>query len=194
MVVYIAITLDWENALESLLVSLTFGEEGYIGFLLTSVVSEFVLGVIYFGYMPYKMNGQTLGKKILRIKAVDEYGDNLTFAKHCMRAIQNWSVYVSIPLLLLLLVNQNTFVITFGLIGNLVNMLLFVSLILIFAKEDGRGLHDMVTGSMVVSINEDFNQEFAMKAAQLGDWAEVDQEDDLGFQDIEPKEKDEWDM
>lgn len=37
-------------------------DSSYLMFLVISGVSELVLGVLYFVYVPYKMKGQTLGK------------------------------------------------------------------------------------------------------------------------------------
>lgn len=192
--IYMAITVDWENALDSLLVTFTYGEQGYATFLIFTLITELVLGIIYFGYIPFKMNGQTFGKKILKIKAVDEYGENPTFFKHCVRGIQNWTGYISIPFLLLLLImDDQAFIILFGVFGNIMNLVMFVSLILVFSKEDGRGIHDMVAGTSVVSVNEDFNKEFAMKTAQMGDWADVSDSDDSGFGNTDSeKDKDDW--
>lgn len=194
MGIYMAIILDFDDIFNSLLVNLTFGEEGYTMFLVYSIVVELIIGILYFGLLPYKKNGQTWGKKILRIKAVDEYGENPTFIKHLIRAIQNWTVYISVPfLLLMLIVNEEIFIIVFGLFGNVMNLVVFVSLILVFAREDGRGIHDLLANTMVVSADEDFNKEFAMKTAQMGEWAEVADLDDSGFQTEDKEEdKDEW--
>ena len=189
--IYFAVTLDFGNLMDSLLVNLTFGEEGYNNFLIFSILAETIIGVFYFGYLPYKKNGQTFGKMILKIRAVDEYGDNLSFIKHTIRGIQNWGGYVALPLMLLILIDETTFILVCGVVGNLVNMAVFVSLVLIFARTDGRGIHDMLVGSYVVSCDEDFNKDFAMKTAQMSEWVDVVDEDDSGFKE-EKKNDDEW--
>lgn len=194
--IYMAITVDWSNALDSLLVNLTFGESGYANFLFFTIGSELIIGIIYFAFMPFKMNGQTIGKKILRIKAVDEYGENPSLMKHTIRAIQNWGGYFTVPMLLLLLfTSQEVFVVVLGIFGNLVNLVVFISLILIFSREDGRGIHDMLAGTYVVHVDEDFNKEFAMKTAQMSEWAEIEDDLDSGFNtndEVNEEEKDDW--
>jgi len=195
--IWYAIQLDWQDALNSFMVAMDPESELYYQFLQFSMITGLIIGVIYFVYMPYKMNGQTLGKKVLKIKAVNEYGENPTLMQHALRAIQIWASYISIPFIIALFFMESNFVavVLFGLVGNLVNLALLVSLILVFAKEDGKGLHDMIAGTTVVKIDENFNTDFAMKTAQMGEWADVVDDEDQGFNNNDnDSQNDEWSL
>ncbi len=149
------------------------GETWYLTFMLIAVVVETVIGVLYFVYMPYKMNGQTLGKKIMKIKAIDLFGNNPSFKQHFIRAIQNWSVYASAVTFFIIYIDIMVFSVVSGAVGSIVGLIAFISYIMILAKEDGRGLHDVWTDTRVVREDIDLNKEFVEKTTQMGEWATV---------------------
>lgn len=167
----------------------------YITFIMVAVFSETLIGVVYFSFVPYKWNGQTLGKKILGIKAINEFGENPTFVQHLIRAIQNWGGYVMLPLSFLIFVNYLTYIIVSGVLGFIPGLLLFISLIMLLSREDGKGLHDLMAGTNVVKVTEDIDAEFVQKTTQMSEWAKVVDKDDSGFEEKEEKEeKDAWDL
>lgn len=148
-------------------------------------IGELVLAIIYFSYIPYKMNGQTFGKKILKIKAVDEVGENPSFKQHLMRAIQNWTTYFSAPLLFLLYINQGLYLVLSGLGSVVLNILIFASYIMLLAREDGKGLHDLWSGTQVVKADVDFSHDFLKKTTQMGEWADIEH-DNSSSKDDDP--------
>jgi|LGVF01.2.fsa_nt_gb uncharacterized RDD family membrane protein YckC len=149
------------------------GEDWYLTFMLIAVVVETVIGVLYFVYMPYKMNGQTLGKKIMKIKAIDLFGNNPSFKQHFIRAIQNWSVYATALTFFIIYIDVMVFSVVTGAVSSIIGLIAFVSYIMILAKEDGRGLHDTWTDTRVVREDIDLNKEFVEKTTQMGEWATV---------------------
>ena len=155
----------------------------YITFVMVTVISETLLGVIYFSFIPYKWNGQTLGKKMLSIKAINEFGENPSFMQHLIRAIQNWGGYVMLPLSFLVFFNYLAYIFISAFIGIIPTILLFVSLIMLLAREDGKGLHDLWAGTNVVRVTDDINQELNQKTTQMSEWATVVDPDDKGIKD-----------
>ncbi len=201
MVLYAAFT-GFENFMEVILSNsnsvLGDIESPTASYMLWTALIDFVPGFIYFVIVPWKWNGQTVGKKIMSIKAIDEFGNNPSLYKHFLRSIQMWGTYVTIPLLLFMFVNMLVFSLVSGLFGFGVVVLTFIAFIMLLSREDGKGLHDMIAGTYVVKADFDglvdgFNQ----KATMMGDWAEVKQEEDDGFgediEDPEPSnEEDPW--
>lgn len=166
--------------------NIAYSDEYYI-FLAISTIIGLVLSVLYFVYMPYKMNGQTLGKKIMRIKAIDDFGNNPTFKQHFIRSVQNWSTYVESVFIVFIFVSVEAFGILTGLASSLVGLLAFVSYLMVLFKEDGRGLHDVWSGTRVVKSDIDLHKQFVEKTTQMSDWAEIE------FEDEETeKEEDPW--
>ena len=162
-------------------------------FTIATMVSSTIVGIIYFVVVPTKWNGQTLCKKMMKIKAIDEFGNNPTFWKHFLRAIQNWGAYVGVVLLPIIFIDYFTHSLISGGIGSLVSLITFISYVLILARTDARGIHDLMTGTFVVHEALDMNQEFVEKATQMGDWAEVDYYGQTEGDKKQPeKEKDDW--
>lgn len=162
-----------------------FGNE----FLIFTSILGLVLSYIYFVYIPYKWHGQTLGKKMMSIKAIDEFGNNLSLWGHTLRGIQVWSAYVSVLVLPLLFVDYMTFSLALSLLSGGVSILFFVSLIMLLAKDDGRGIHDSLAGSYVVKTNIDLNQHFVEKTTKMGDWADVEFSTET---ELDKDKKDDW--
>lgn len=162
-------------------------------FTIATMVSSTVVGLIYFVWVPFKWNGQTLCKKMMKIKAIDEFGNNPTFKMHLLRAVQNWGAYVGIILLPIIFIDYFTHSLISGGIGSLISLITFVSYVLILARSDGRGLHDLMTNTFVVHESVDMNQEFVEKTTQMGDWAEVDYYGHTEGDKKQPeREKDDW--
>lgn len=161
-----------------------------VEFFLISVLSTLVISYLYFAYMPYKMNGQTLGKKMMSIKAIDEFGNNPSLKQHSIRAVQVWSAYTTALLLPVLGAGVITYSVVSSTVSSIVGLLAFVSYVMILAKDDGRGLHDNMAGTYVVKTNVDFEQEFVEKTTKMGDWADVSYDNNY---DNDSKEKsDDW--
>lgn len=160
-----------------------------IDYMLITALVGFAVGIIYFAYIPYKWNGQTLGKKMMSIKAIDEFGNNPTLGKHVLRAIQVWDTYLSVIALPLLIIGTTQYSVLIGVLGSGISLLVFISLIMMLAKDDGRGLHDSMAGSYVVKADIDLDRDFVEKTTQMGEWAEVDY--DFDKTDTKDK-KDDW--
>lgn len=109
----------WTTALRSLLdVSFIFDLVMFLGLLL-----------IYVGYFPYQeeKTGQTLGKKLLKIKVVKMDDTKLTF----MNALVRWLLKI---------------------LANIIPFYLIVNTIVVASATDKRGLHDQVAGTIVVKV------------------------------------------
>ncbi|MFK5883748.1 MAG: RDD family protein [Candidatus Izemoplasma sp.] len=164
-------------------------DNDYANFIVFSILIELFIGILYFVYIPYKMNGQTLGKKMLRIKAINEFGENPSFKQHFVRAVQNWSLYATVPFVLLVHSNYLTYLIIVSILSNLIVLAVIVAFIMMLAREDGKGLHDLIANSLVVKVDYDINKGFIEKVTQMSDWAEVVDTEDQGF-DIEDNDED----
>lgn len=175
-----------------------FGPGGEVGadsdmilFMMVSVYGTLLVGVLYFGIVPWKMNGQTLGKKLFKLKAVNEYGDNPSLWIHLFRAIQNWTTYFTGIIGWVIFINYWMYTIAIMIGSLLIGIVFIVAFIMLITREDGRGLHDIMTGTFVISTNENLDRDFVEKTAQMGDWIEVeDQDDDWGKDE---DSEDDWD-
>jgi uncharacterized RDD family membrane protein YckC len=170
-----------------------------INFLVFTTFYQLIIIFIWFVVIPARSNGQTVGKKILKIKAIDEFGKNPTLMQHFKRSVQNWSAYASAPFVFLLYVNIILFSVISGVLGFIVGALVFAAYVMLLIREDGRGLHDLWADTRVVKVDYDIDKEFVEKTALMGEWANVTADESLEEDewnkkiDDENEEKDPWD-
>lgn len=164
--------------------------------LIVLAVIEVVIGVVYFAYIPYKKNGQTFGKMVLRLKVIDELGENPGFKAHFIRAIQVWTTYLTTIALVTLFFGFMMYSVIVVIIAVLMFFARAVAVIMLLARTDERGIHDLMADTMVVKVDENLNRDFIDKTTQMSEWAKVvDEEDEfekLSTEDpLNPKD-DEW--
>ena len=114
---------------------------------------EVFITALYFIVFQFK-NGQTLGKKIMGIKIIKEGGD-ISYNDLILRSLIVNSLFSSIiSLSLLYVVNKNLYM-SISQIAIYVNFIfIIVSIGYMLFRRDKRSLHDIITNTKVVEINE----------------------------------------
>jgi len=117
--------------------------------------------ILYFGVFQKYNNGQTLGKKIMKIQVVSTDNEKkVDLFKMILRTIPMYYIYIGsiVPIilnnLLLLFVHKNqyvTFVSTISYIFLIINI---VSFILVLKRKDQRGIHDLISNTKVIYIGK----------------------------------------
>ena len=116
----------------------------------TSIIS-LVLTILYFVVFQYFNKGQTIGKKLFKIKVVSEDGNNPSFIQVLVRGLIIYSIITSFVLVILIALTNKTFYINASQYVSLVDMgIIFVSIGLIMFRPDGCGLHDLIVHTNVV--------------------------------------------
>ena len=109
------------------------------------------LSLIYYVVFSWYNKGQTIAKKLMNIKVVDnKTGNKPSFIQMFLRNMVIYSLLSGIVMLVLLFVSSKIFVYTY--IGFAIIELLFVILTVMFVlyRKDKRGLHDMMSGTKVI--------------------------------------------
>jgi uncharacterized RDD family membrane protein YckC len=165
----------------------------FIMYTMITVYAGLVVYLIYFVIVPWKWNGQTLGKKLMKLRAINEYGENPGLWSHFVRSIQGWTTYYTALVGWVILINYLLFSVL-SIVTFLISAVFLVSFIMMLAREDGRGLHDMMAGTWVIKTDENLDQQFAETTAQMGDWVEVEDRDDDWDKAPKEKEDDDWEF
>ena len=110
------------------------------------------LYIVYYGACQYYLNGQTLGKKITKIKIVGKKKKEVSQVKFLLRAVLTYTLFVNVFEAIIYNVASSTtyiyFLTPFVMIGYLYNL---INIGMVLFKKDGRGLSDLICDTEVVS-------------------------------------------
>ena len=98
--------------------------------------------------------GQTIGKKLLKIKIVKINGNELTFNDLIFRNLLNNFIFFDILLAVFALIGRKTYIYGYKSINIIETILIIVSVFMIVIRKDGRSIMDLLTNTMVVKVEE----------------------------------------
>lgn len=115
-----------------------------------SIVS-LILSMGYFGTFAYYNDGQTLGKKLLKIKVVDLDNKKPSHLSLITRALIINGVLVSfLSCIVIMIITKYDYYYTIGLLQVIQTVIMIASLIMIAFKNDKKGIHDILAKTKVV--------------------------------------------
>ena len=113
-----------------------------------------VLIIAYFIVFQYLNKGQTIGKKLLKIKIVNEDKKEISLSQMLIRGIMIYSILSSlINIILFFNVSRKVYMTSYLTIGAIETLILFLSAIFILYRNDKKALHDIVSKSIVIKEN-----------------------------------------
>lgn len=119
-------------------------------------VINLVVTFLYFVVFQYVNNGKTIGKMLMKIKVVSKDRKKLKFNQILLRAIIINSILSSLVLIIVLSYASKSVYLSSSRYIQFIDMtLVFVSIIMILFKSDGRGLHDMIGRTEVIYDTEE---------------------------------------
>lgn len=121
---------------------------------INSSLIELLCFILYFGGFQGWNKGQTLGKKLLKIKIVNKKNQQEADYKSLMiRTLVLFGLYAEFILIILMkLVSQNIYLEILICLNSLVLITYYVNLIMIIFRKDHRGLHEILSNTEVISI------------------------------------------
>jgi len=110
-----------------------------------------VVYIAYFVIFQYLNKGQTLGKKLLKLKIVSTNGQELRPSSIVIRALIVNSIFRMIILLASInFIEKDAYMIINTMIYNLELIIVVVIAFMILFRKDKQGLHDMITKTQVI--------------------------------------------
>ncbi len=106
--------------------------------------------VLYFVVFPYYNNGQTIGKKILNIKVRSMGNKEASLLQLFLRSLIITGLFYLIFTLIALMLPFNYFILI-SVFGFLQIILVIICMIMVFVRQDRRGLHDLIGGTRVLN-------------------------------------------
>lgn len=113
--------------------------------------------VLYFGVFQRFNNGQTLGKKIQKIKVVDLNNNTPNIWKFILRLLPMYFVFIgcissiTINLILLFIVKNSSFMMVSTVINYILIFVNVLSLSFMNNREDKRGIHELISKTKVIN-------------------------------------------
>lgn len=123
------------------------------------VIIDLVCLLLYFGVFQYFFKGQTLGKKLFQLQVISNEKKTLTLGHFLIRTLVLSNIIISILLQCIVhfmsVENYYTVYNNVNLVGSII---LYITLFMVLARQDGRGLHDLVANTIVVSVKEELEE------------------------------------
>lgn len=109
------------------------------------------LNFVYFVVFAYFNKGQTIAKKLMHIKVVDnKTGDSPKFWQMLVRNMFIYSLLSNIVILILLFTTKNNFIYYYMFMGGIDLVVVLITIMFVLYRKDKRGLHDMMGCTKVV--------------------------------------------
>lgn len=118
-------------------------------------ITNIILVVLYFGVLPFFLNGQTLGKKLFQIRIVSANDKPLTLVNYLLRCIVLNNTLISIASLITVYqMDVDHFYPVYQNINIVGYIIIYLTLFMALVRKDNRGLHDLVAGTKVELTDE----------------------------------------
>lgn len=119
-------------------------------------IATIILFIIYFGYIPYVFDGQTLGKKIfkLRVESIDD--KELSLGQMMIRSlIYTGVVFSTLEIILFFILKQNIYMSVDMVIVFIASSVEMACYLTVLFRQDHRGLHDLLTHTKVIDLKQE---------------------------------------
>ncbi len=114
-------------------------------------ILELVFVILYFIVFQFYNKGQTLGKKLFKIRVVREDGSNVTMNDLALRSLLSLSLVSSILTMIFCIAGSlNVYTVSSLIIEVIQTILMIVTVVMVLVRNDGRGLHDLIGSTKVI--------------------------------------------
>ena len=110
-----------------------------------------VLYVGYFIVFGYLNKGQTLGKKVCKIKVVNNKEDKLSIWNMIIRSLFIYGIFTLLySVIFVNILNKEMFGYSYVIVSYLEIIFMTITFFMVLYKKDGRGLHDIIANTNVI--------------------------------------------
>lgn len=114
-----------------------------------------VCTLLYFGIFQYFLKGQTIGKKLLKLKVVSASQKKINILNYILRSLVVNDVLLNgIGIIFLILSSQKIYTQANSILSILISISEAIIIYLVLTRADRRGLHDLLCNTKVISIEE----------------------------------------
>lgn len=118
------------------------------------MIIEITLIILYFVVFQFYNKGQTLGKKLMKLRVVSTNGNDLTINQVAYRALIIDSILINILIIgSLLFLGRDYYFYASYVLQLIAGAIIFITLMMILFRKDGKGLHDVIADTKVIQEN-----------------------------------------
>lgn len=118
---------------------------------MTVNIVTITLYIGYFVVFATLNKGQTLGKKLLKIRVVNKNNDKPSIWNMLVRSLFIYNIIsILFSTVAVKFLNINTFTYIYTTLGYIECFVIIISFFMVIYKKDGRGLHDMIAGTNII--------------------------------------------
>ena len=112
--------------------------------------------ILYFGVFQYSTKGQTIGKRLLKLRIVSNNKKKLNIGNYILRIIiLNNIIFTILAFLGVYVLDNNVFYYATLIIGGIQSIILSINILMIVLRRDRRGLHDILSNTTVENVSLD---------------------------------------
>lgn len=131
---------------------------------ISNSIITLICTLLYFGILQYFLKGQTIGKKILKLKVVSASDKKINILNYILRSlIVNDVLLNTIGLLLLVLTSKKVYTQADNIISTIISISEALIIFLVLTRIDQRGLHDLLFNTKVISTEESIENQNELK-------------------------------
>lgn len=119
---------------------------------LSSIIT-IAIYILYFIVYQWYNKGQTIGKKLLKIRLISSNDNNLTLNSIAVRALLiNFILVDMIMVVAIIFGSKDVYFVTSNLFQSIQYTFVFITAIMILSRKDKRGLHDIIAHTKVEKV------------------------------------------
>ena len=119
---------------------------------MTQSAITLTITIAYFVIFEYMNKGQTIGKKILHLRVVDNNTEKpLSIFKGLIRSLLIWNILSgTLGIVLIYILNKESYITSYLFISSIESIFIFITAMFTLYRKDNRGLHDIIINSKVI--------------------------------------------
>jgi uncharacterized RDD family membrane protein YckC len=116
-----------------------------------------IVTILYFGIFNLVTDGQTLGKKLFKLKIVSSVSDDSkpNIVSYLIRSVLLYNtIYYLVSLIGIYTLNKENYYLITNIVYQIQYYIQIIIICMVMLRADGRGLHDILAKTKVISIND----------------------------------------
>lgn len=114
-----------------------------------------IVTILYFGIFNLVTDGQTLGKKIFKLKIVSSNDGKPNIVSYLIRSVLLYNtIYYLVSLIGIYTLNKENYYLVTNIVYQIQYYIQIIIICMVMLRTDGRGLHDILVKTKVISIND----------------------------------------